>query len=281
MNQHIEWLDADGTPLFSLYRAEFDPNTGQWTPGYGSRGVTQHNLPEIKPDGTVQDVPGTSAAVYIGSDHLRAGDYVTEVSAFGPTRLNLTETQREITDAARRTRWVRWLGHDLPISRFSGITNTQYAHVTQGALTKVTFRPALPYWLQPEQEVSLAGGVTDLEVPGEASVPLRVTLTTQADVVDPAIVTDAGRTRWLGTLKVGETLVIDGTPGVWTVTLNGVDVSRYLTGPQPALNPGTTRAELRGIGLRGKLAFRAGVLLPVTSAPDVGTENAVLSAQEW
>lgn len=277
----VRLLDKDRTPLFSLYGSPFDPVTGQWTDAPGHWGVTERGGVDIRPEGQVQAIPGTGTSVFVGSGALLAGEYRLKVGVVGvQDRTALYGLLREFKYAFLRARWVDDGGYHLPLARFTRVTDTQYPHPSR-AEVEVTYQAATPFWYAPEESVLVTEGVTDLEVPGEAPVPLRVTLTASQDTVNPGIRTDAGETTWKGTLQAGQSLVIDGTPGVWRVTVGGVDQRLKLTGPQPRLNPGTTFVLVTGAGLSGSVAFRPGALMPVATVPDIGQTAVQLAAQEW
>ncbi|EYB68938.1 hypothetical protein DEIPH_ctg013orf0046 [Deinococcus phoenicis] len=229
--------------------------------------LTDEGLPDLAPVGTVQDVPGTGLRLYVGGEGLRAGTYTVTVAAHGRTPALALRLQHEVVRAATLTRFVRRGGAELPIARFSRISRKWRGNWQVGSAVDVAFEASSPYWLLPVVTVPLVAGANTVKVEGDGPVSPRLSLTASQTVTNPQITTDAGVTRWLGTLNAGQTLVIDATPGVWSVTVGGLDVRLGLQGPQPLLQAGT-RAVTLGANLSGVLTYRPGVLDPSGVSPE-------------
>lgn len=251
-----EWLDADQNLLLTLGGAREEG----WT------GVTDEGEPTLAPAGQVETVPGTGVRLYVGGDALVPDDYSVTVAVQGRDGRLTPVLQALVVQAARQTRYVRKrLGEQqglLPVARFTRIARGRRADPRLPREVKVTFAPALAYWLTEwrEEEVS-PGAPRLLYVAGEAPAPLRIRITAGASAVDhPSVRTDAGVTTWLGTLQPGQTLDIDASPGRWAATVGGVDVRLGLTGPQPLLNPGEREVTVTAPGASAVIGWQEGVL---------------------
>ena len=248
---YLAWLDGDDAPFFFLHSAGL--------------GIKDEELPELRPVGSVEQVAGTGSTIYSGADELTAGTYKVTVALFRPgiTRSEQSLLLREVQRAAVRTRGVLKDGRVLPITRFTSVKASRRAAVGLGAEVEATFQPAVPYWLSDPERVGITPGTPQsVSVGGDAPVPLTVRITAGAQpVTNPEVQTDAGLTRWLGTVPAGQTLALDARPGVWAVTLGGQDVRLRLTGPQPLLRPGDRALLVTAPGATVDIEYREGWLL--------------------
>ncbi|SMB85764.1 hypothetical protein [Deinococcus hopiensis] len=267
----MRWLDANRQPLFAVCQEQV---------GSHLVGVAEEELFSLTPAGQVETIPGIGSRIYTGTDALVPGSYSVTVGAWGTTRAHVRELKGQVTRAAILTRWVQKGNAELPIARWSSIKPVHYAAVSEGARVTAVFEPALAYWLLPEVTGALVAGNNAVNVLGEGPVTPRLTLTAAQAVVNPSVTTDAGVSTWHGTLQAGQTLVIDATPGVWSVTRGGVDVRTALTGPQPSLKPGMRTVTLSA-GLSGTLSFRPAVLEPDGVLPDVEADGVYWEGVGW
>lgn len=247
------WLDGEGRPLLTLHR--MTQAQALW--------VRTEDLPEVRPVGTVEEVPGTGVNVYVGESLLVAGDYTVSVGTAGQTHADAFALQREVMRFAVQARAVQRTGEGvLHLARFTGIKRSFKGSALLGGQVDVTFRAAVPYWITAERVQDVAvGQATSVYVAGAMRAALRVTITAgSAAVTNPSILSDAGLTTWLGTLAAGQVLVIDGCPGRWAVTAAGADASLRLTGPQPYLEAGNRSVTIAAAGATAQIEWQEGEL---------------------
>lgn len=246
------FLDGDGSPLLNCYRMTKEQ----------ALFVRAEDLPEVRPVGGVEEVAGTGVKVYAGPELLTSGEYTISLGTHGKTHGDAFSLQREVMRWAIRARAVlRTGGGVLHLAHFTSIKRSFKGSAMLGGQVDVTFAPATPFWIVAErvQEVSSVGP-TAVFVDGQMRSALRLTLTATSTVTNPSILSDAGLTTWLGTLQPGETLLIDGRPGHWAVTVNGADKALQLTGPQPYLEPGSRTLTLSAPNCTALIEWKEGEL---------------------
>ncbi|GGO32736.1 hypothetical protein [Deinococcus humi] len=222
-------LDADQRPLLVCWR-----NTDEQ-----ALYVKEEGLPEVTPVGVIEDVGATGVRIYVGGDALRGGEYSLTLGTLGKDHAPLFDLQRTVMYAALRTRFIRrnletLLVHPLRVKR------TIRGSAQNGGQVEAQFAARVPFWLAPERFMTVTPGVpVPIGISGQMTVYPRIEIKAgNSAVVSPSILSDAGLTTVLSTIAAGQTLVLDARPGQWAVTLNGVDISRLLSGPQPYLLTG-------------------------------------------
>jgi len=251
-DQLLRWLDINRQPLFGLYKL-----------GEGQEvRPLEETPPEIKPQGTVETVPQTGARIYAGYDSLVPGQYSVTVGIWATDRISQRLLRTQVMEAAMRCRFAVSGNLTLPITRFSSISPAWRGSSALGSTVKVVFEPASAYWLQGWKSQVIPVGISTTVInAGDMATPLKISITAgSSDVLNPLIETDVGPTTWLGTIPAGQTLVIDATPGLWSVTLNGDDARLQLRGPQPALLPGTRSVTITASGASAAISWQEGVL---------------------
>jgi hypothetical protein len=120
---------------------------------------------------------------------------------------------------------------------------------------------AWPYWLRPARSQAITpGGPVVVVNAGVAAASLKVVITAgAAPVVNPRILSAAGLSTWTGSVPAGQTLIVDASPGVWSVALNGLNVKAQLSGPQPALGLGAQSVTVTAPGAQASLSWQESV----------------------
>lgn len=256
----MRWLDADFFPLATLDRET--PDQLVW--------LTGSDEPEITRSGSYEPVPYSPAVVYVGDGQLRSGSFTQAIALLATSRAEQFALLEEFARQATLTRWIELGTRQLPLAGFTRISRKWRSAAALGAAFEVTWQPALPYWLDPAQTLSVTPGTPQTVVnAGVAAVLLTVSITAGAsDVASPSVQTDAGLTTYIGTVPAGQTLVIDPSPGRWSVTLNGVPVRTGLHGPQPRLVPGTNSVLVTAPGATVSASYRAAWFEPVGDGTD-------------
>ena len=247
------WIDADGNPLIELYRV---------TPEQ-TMVMKSESMPEINPSGQVITVPFTGIRLFVGSSALVAGAYTMNIGTYGRKHSDAFALQKELMIAAQRTAFiVRNPGGSLPIASFSKITRSFKGDAQLGGEVQVVFEPSEAYWLTPMQTIfPLVNTGTPLTVSGSRTTPVGFSLFNNgAPFANMVLYTDAGATQFLGTIPTGSTFRIDSRPGFYTVTLDGLDVSTQLSGPQPYLKPGDRAIYINAIAGICTLTWQEGDL---------------------
>lgn len=246
-------LDAQGRDLLTLERRTLEQ----------AMHVRAEGLPELSPVGEFVDVPGTGVRLYVGGDAIKGGAYTLSVGVFGRTHSDAFDLHREVMRAAMQARAVqRSDGGVLRLARFSKVGRAFTGSAQQGGTVDATWEVASPYWWGPPVKVPVNVGVPHpLHLNSDAPTPLRITIDGGAQsVTQPSILSDAGLTRWLGTMPPYAQLIINGQPGLWSVTLNGVHVETKLTGPQPFLKGGDTHLTITAAGATAHVIYQEGLL---------------------
>lgn len=271
-------LDGAGNPLLNLWRLTADQALFVSADG--------EKPPEIQPVGTVEEVAGTGIRLYAGPDAVKGGAYTLAIGTHGRTHADMAALQHEVLRAAVKTRAIqRTEMGTLFIARFSRITRSWRGSAQLGGAVEVAFEVASPYWWSDLKTQALTAGQTGtVNVSGNAPTGVRITFTPSQSVTNPTFTTAGGVTRLLGTYGAGSVIVVDGQPGVWTVTVNGVDQALKLDGPQPLLLPGSNAVTVSGAGAV-QLAWREGYLGGIAGAivPENGTGAGALEwrTMEW
>lgn len=118
--------------------------------------------------------------------------------------------------------------------------------VNRGAVVgsfTVHFEAADPYEVSTSErstswEISDSGQEVLLPTEGNVYSPVQITLEAGGTLIAPAFSDGTRRIEYLGTVRMGETLLLDGASG--KVTLNGVDATPYTQGLLPRVSPGGT-----------------------------------------
>lgn len=149
----------------------------------------------------------------------------------------------------------------MAIEGYSSIERSFSGSAQFGGEVKLTLQTASPYFWQDERTEAVPVGVpAPVSVGGAAITGLRIKITAgAAPVTDPSILSDAGLTIWHGTVPAGGTLLIDGLDG-WNVSLGGIDVARYVTGPMPYLENGERSITITAPGAAAEITWIEGEL---------------------
>lgn len=243
--------DVDGNTLLSLHRMTREQ--ALW--------VRSEGLPTLAPIGTYEDVPGTGQRVLIGERRPRAGQLVISLGTSGRDHAGAWGLQRELVALAPLIRrYRREPGGTMDVAGYSAVKRTFSGQAQSGGNVEFTLECASPYFWTDQEATVAVGSAQALSIGGVAPTGLRLTLTAGgAAVTDPRILSDAGLTTWHGTVPAGGVLALDGLSGQ-PATLNGVDVSLYLTGPLPHLEPGDRTVTVTAPGASAKLNWREGEL---------------------
>lgn len=254
------WLAADLSTLATLDRETADQLVR----------LTGSDEPEITRSGGYEPVPYTPAVVYVGDGQLRSGAFTQTIALLATSRAQQFGLLEEFTRKATLTRWIQLGTRQLPLAGLTRISRKWRSAAALGAAFEVNWQPALPYWLDPPQTLSLTPGAPQVVLnAGVAAVPLTVSITAGgSDLSSPSIQTDAGLTTYIGTVPAGQTLLIDPSPGRWNVTLNGVPVRTGLRGPQPRLDVGARVVLVTAAGASASVTWREAHFEPDGSGPD-------------
>lgn len=241
--------DENGNELLSLWR---------WT-NEQALFVKAEGLPDLVPIGSVEEVPGTGQKIFVGERRPKAGQMTLTIGTHGKNHDEAFALQRELMNLAPLIRaYSRVPGGTLEIAGYSSVKRSFQGSAMFGGTVELTLECASPYfWLDAPPQQVLAGQNT-VQVGGIAPTGIRLELTASQGVTDPQIVTDAGVTTWHGTLAAGQVFVMDSRRD-WIATLDGRDVSLFITGPLPSLEVGT-RVLTIPAGLTGKVLWREGEL---------------------
>lgn len=83
--------------------------------------------------------------------------------------------------------------------------------------------------------ITMSGATQSLNTAGTASAKPIIRLTAQGATVNPALSDGSNAMTYAGSLEPGDVLVLDGRAGM--VTLNGTDVTPYVSGTFPEISP--------------------------------------------
>lgn len=203
-------------------------------------GLAAENLPELTAIGTVEPVPGTGLKVFVGERRFKAGPLTVTIGTLGRRAADGWALQREIIGLLPHVRgYWHSLAGTLKLAGCTVAKRSLTGPYEPGGQIEIALEPKSPYFWQTEQGAGIIpGGPQPVTVDGVARTPLRVAITAgTAPITDPRVLSDAGETRWQGTVPAGQTLVIDGGAGPRAL-LGGLDVSLYLLSPLPYLEPG-------------------------------------------
>lgn len=249
----ITWLDAAFEPLISLGEPQ---DSARLT-------LTEERELTLMPSGGVQAVPYSPASVFVGEPGVvRADAYGLTLVIDADSKAACDALKAKLNAAAVRTRFIARGAAYLPIAMFKSLSLKRWSGYLAGGEYTAEFHPAQSHWVIASHEREISPGVNEVIVGGDVPAPLHVTITAgAAPIVNPSVVTDAGTTTLLGILPAGGVLAIDARPGVWTVTVNGVNAKTSLTGPQPFLRPGARSVTLTAAGASGRVQAFEGVYL--------------------
>lgn len=246
------FLDAAGGVLLDLYRL---------TPEQALL-VKSETLPGLTPIGAFEEIPGTGLKVFVGERRPRAGQLEITLTTAGRRHEDAFALQRELLRIVPDIRaYSRVPGGTMDIAGASQVTRTITGSAQVAGAVAMTLECASPYFWADREPVTVPTGTPQpVDVGGVADTGLRVTITAGGSAVtDPSIRTDAGLTTWRGVIPAGGSLVLDSLNG-WSVTLGGVDVDLFVTGPAPALTPGERTVTVTAPGAVATLQWREGDL---------------------
>ncbi|MCP2015611.1 hypothetical protein L1280_002779 [Deinococcus sp. HSC-46F16] len=244
--------DREGRELIALHRQTREQVLA----------VKREGLPDLVPIGGVEEVPGTGQKVFIGERRPRAGQLVVTLGTWGRTHDDAFALQRELVGLADQIgTYTRTPGGTLEIAGVSSVRRSFQGSPQSGGEVELTLECTSPYfWTDVAPRPLVVGAPQAVRIGGQAPTGLRVSLTAGgAAVTNPSILSDAGLTIWRSTVPAGQTLTLDSRRG-WSATLNGADVSLYVTGPLPHLEPGTRSLTLTAPGAAAEVAWREGDL---------------------
>jgi hypothetical protein len=247
----IVWRDGDGAPLFNLLKLTDQQEVR----------VLDEGLSNLRPAGTIVQVPQTGAQVYAGYDTVLPGEYSVTVGVWAGSHPGIQTLLGLVSAAAVRCRASQSGGLTVPITRFTGIERSWRGSAALGATVKATFAPASPYRFRKPTTLPVAvGQLVRLPIGGQAPCDLRVEITAGGSaVVNPTIDAALGRTTWAGTIPPGQTLTLSELGGEGLYTLAGLDRSASVYGPQPQLTPTSPLITITAPGATARVTWQEGI----------------------
>lgn len=243
--------DWDGQEVLNLHRVTREQ---AWM-------VRAETLPRRFSLGGVVDRGGSGVRAFVGSRGRRADQLKLSILTAGQSHADNFAVQQMILNALERVHgFQRSPGGLLDIAVVDAEPTINYNSGTSGTVN-VTAEVLTPYWWTNEQTETITPGAARVVlIGGEAWTGIRVTITAGSQAVtDPVIVSDAGESRWNGTIPAGQTLTVDNIRG-WRCLLGNVDASLGWTGPLPYLTPGERTLTVTAPGATAELTWREGTL---------------------